>query len=85
MFKLFELMNVYLLWYSFSTKQFNFVQKDVREYKDRRYILDSGGHKEGVKGISVYLLNDNIYFQVVMSPEEDIMIWTVRTPIYTVR
>lgn len=59
--------------------------KDVREYKDTRYIIDSGGHKDGVKGISVYVLNDNLYFQVIMSPEEDIMIWTVRTPIYTVR
>eukprot|EP00795_Rhopilema_esculentum_P005038 gene5038-148_t len=61
------------------------LDQDVREYKEARYIIDSGGHKEGIKGVSVYILNDNLYFQVIMSPEEDIMIWTVRTPIYTVR
>lgn len=57
----------------------------VREYKEPRYILDTGGHNGGIKGISVYLLNDNLYFQVVSTPGEDTMIWKVRTPIYTVR
>ena len=57
----------------------------VREYKEPKYVLDTGGHNGGVKGISVYLINDNLYFQVVSSPDEDIMIWKVRVPIYTVR
>ncbi len=57
----------------------------MREYKKAKYVIDSGGHEDGMKGVSVYVMNDNLYFQVIMSPEEDIMIWTVRTPIYTVR
>lgn len=57
----------------------------VRDYKEPRYILDTGGHVGGVKGISIFLVNDNMYFQVISSPDEDIMIWKVRVPIYTVR
>ena len=57
----------------------------VREYKEPHYVLDTGGHIAGLKGVSVYLVNDNLYFQVISSPDEDTMIWKVRTPIYTVR
>lgn len=57
----------------------------VRDYKQPKYILDTGGHVGGTQGVSVYIVNDNLYFQVMSSPDEDIMIWKVRVPIYTVR
>jgi len=38
-----------------------------------------------MKGVSVYLVNDNMYFQVIRSTDEDTMIWKVRVPIYTIR
>ena len=49
----------------------------VRDYHEPRYILDTGGHVGGVRGISVYMVNDNMYFQVISSPDEDTMIWKV--------
>ena len=57
----------------------------VRDYKEPKYILDTGGHEGGIKGVSVYIVNDNMFFQVISNPQEDIMIWKVRVPIYTVR
>jgi len=61
-----------------------FDQRD-RDYKEARYILDTGGHNGGMKGVSVYLVNDNMYFQVIRSTDEDTMIWKVRVPIYTIQ
>ena len=66
------------------TFKIKFDQRD-RDYKEPRYIMDTGGHNGGMKGISVYLVNDNMYFQVIRSTDEDIMIWKVRVPIYTIR
>ncbi|XP_078359624.1 uncharacterized protein LOC144644082 isoform X3 [Oculina patagonica] len=57
----------------------------VRTYKEPHYILDSGGHQKGTKGLSAYLLNNNLYFSVAMSTDEDTLTWTVRTSIFTVR
>ena len=57
----------------------------VRSYKTPHYILDSGGHKGGPKGLSAYLLNNNLYFDLAVSTPEDTLTWTVRTNIYTVR
>lgn len=57
----------------------------VRTYKEPHYILDSGGHKKGTRGLSAYLLNNNLYFSVAMSTDEDTLTWTVRTSIFTVR
>ena len=63
---------------------FVFVQV-VRSYKEPHYILDSGGHVKGTRGLSAYLLNNNLYFSVAMSTDEDTLTWTVRTSIFTVR
>ncbi|XP_065670479.1 uncharacterized protein LOC100203426 isoform X28 [Hydra vulgaris] len=57
----------------------------VREYKEPRYVIDSGGHVGGIRGVSVFVVNDNLYFQVIDSPDEDVLIWKVRVPVYTVR
>lgn len=57
----------------------------VRTYKEPHYILDSGGHQKGTRGLSAYLLNNNLYFSVAMSTDEDTLTWTVRTSIFTVR
>ncbi|XP_067038773.1 uncharacterized protein [Acropora muricata] len=57
----------------------------VRSYKEPHYILDSGGHVKGTRGLSAYLLNNNLYFSVAMSTDEDTLTWTVRTSIFTVR
>lgn len=77
--------NVQKATYGFSISfKLKFDQR-VREYKEPRYVLDTGGHVNGVNGISVYLVNDNMYFQVIRSTSEDVMTWRVRTPIYTVR
>ena len=35
--------------------------------------------------MSAYLLNNNLYFSVAMSTDEDTLTWTVRTSIFTVR
>ena len=57
----------------------------VRTYKERRYILDSGGHHKGTRGVSAYIQNNNLYFNLAMSTAEDTLTWTVRTSIFTVR
>ncbi|XP_065639359.1 uncharacterized protein LOC100203426 isoform X15 [Hydra vulgaris] len=57
----------------------------VREYREPRYVIDSGGHVGGIRGVSVFVVNDNLYFQVIDSPDEDVLIWKVRVPVYTVR
>ena len=57
----------------------------VRDYKEPHYVIDSGGHVGGIRGVSVYVVNDNLYFQVIDSPDEDVLIWKVRVPVYTVR
>ncbi|XP_032238898.2 uncharacterized protein LOC5513456 isoform X2 [Nematostella vectensis] len=68
---------------SISTKlKFNRI---VRTYKEPRYIMDTGGHLSGDKGLAAYLANDNLYFTLAMSTAEDTLRWTVRTSIFTVR
>lgn len=64
---------------------FSTIIQIVRSYKTPHYIFDSGGHKDGAKGISAYLLNNNLYFDLAVSTPEDTLTWTVRTNIYTVR
>lgn len=54
----------------------------VRSYIDPKYILHSG---DEASGISAYIVNNNLYFDVAMSTKEDTLKWTVRAPLYTIR
>lgn len=59
--------------------------KNVRSYTERRFIMDSGAGHDESRGISVYIINNNLYFDVAMSTAEDTLRWTVRAPLYTIR
>lgn len=71
--------------FTYKVLTLRFFQQKVRTYKERRYIMDSGGHVSGNKGIAAYINNNNLYFTLAMSTPDDTLRWTVRTSIFTVR
>ena len=48
-------------------------QESAKSYTDARYVLDTGAHGGTSRGISVYLKNGNLHFQLTTSSKT----WTV--------